>query len=92
MNTDKVSCSNVVGTVQGEYSMSLSRDFPSAKYALMLTSSDTDQVASSQWVSMEPSNRKQVKLDTPVWLLNIAVKTHRALFWPCQATSAHAPV
>lgn len=47
---------------------------------LTLTSADTDQVASSQWVSMEPSNRKQVRPDTPALMLNVAAKKHRALF------------
>lgn len=42
--------------------------------ALVLTSADTDQVASSQWVSLEPSNRKQVKPDTPALMLNVAAK------------------
>lgn len=54
----------------------------------ILTPADTDQVASSQWVSMEPSNRKQVRTDAPASMLNVAVKKHWALFWPCQATSA----
>jgi len=58
----------------------------------ILTSADTDQVASSPWVSTEPSNRKQVRPDTPASMLNVAVKKHWALFWPCQAASAQAPV
>lgn len=40
--------------------------------ALMLTSADTEQVASSQWLSTQPSNRKQVSPDTPAPVLNVA--------------------
>lgn len=40
---------------------------------LRLTSADTDQVVSSQLVSMEPSNRKQVRPDTQTLMLNVAV-------------------
>lgn len=64
--------------------------FPSPVICLILTSADTDQVASSLRVSMEPLNRKQVRPDTPSSMLNVAVKEHRALFWLCQATSAQA--
>lgn len=41
---------------------------------LTLTSADTDQVASSQWVSMEPSNRKQVRPGAPALMLNVATE------------------
>lgn len=41
---------------------------------LTLTSADTDQVASSQWVSMEPSNRKQVRPGAPALMLNVAAE------------------
>ena len=41
---------------------------------LVLTSADTDQVASSLWVSMGPSNRKQVRPGAPAVMLNVAAR------------------
>lgn len=40
--------------------------------ALVLTSADTEQVASSQWLSAQPSNRRQVRPDTPAPVPNVA--------------------
>lgn len=40
--------------------------------ALMLTSADTEQVASSQWLSEQPSNRKHVSPDIPAPVPNVA--------------------
>lgn len=83
--------STVVGVWEDMVSLSSRSPFPFISLSsvpVILTSADTDQVASSQWVSMEPSNRKQVRPDAPASMLNVAVKKHWALFWPCQATSA----
>lgn len=69
---------------------SRSPSFYISSVALTLTSADTNQVASSLWVSMEPANRKQVRPDRPTLMPNVAVKEHEAVCWPCQATSAQA--
>lgn len=47
---------------------------------LTLTPADTDQVASSLWVSMEPANRKQVRPGMPTLVPNVAVKDTELCF------------
>lgn len=57
----------------------------------------------SHWLLLTPSRwrrhcgfpwriavRKQVRPDTSAFMPNVAMRKHRALFWPCQVTSAQA--
>lgn len=59
-----------------EFLYTRSPSFYISPVPLTLTSADTDQVASSLWVSMEPANRKQVRPDMPTLVPNVAVKEH----------------